>query len=203
MRPQRYLYLLAVFTTVLTLAACAGPEPEILDRGISEWTVQLDSEDRHDRLAAIRAVGEIARRNPEDSRPTAALRSAFTHEDDAVRHWAVRSAGSMDDRGSAFEQDLRTRLSDDEVHVRVWAAQALCRLGRQEEALPILADALSDTNGGTRLHAAHALESLGEDARPVVEALRGVLGDGFGYPDRVAGRVLKNLGEYPENTLPN
>lgn len=203
MRPQRHLCVLAVFATALTLAACAGPEPEILDKGLSEWTVQLDSEDRHDRLAAIRDIGEIARQNPGDSRSTDALRSAFTHEDSAVRHWAVRSAGSMDNHGSAFEQDLRARLSDDEVHVRVWAAQALCRLGHQEEALPVLAEALSDTNGGTRLHAAHALEALGEDARPVVEALRGVLGDEFGYPDRVAGRVLNNLGEYPENTPPN
>lgn len=98
----------------------------------------------------------------------------------------------MGDHASAFEEDLRARLKDDAADVRVWAAQALCRLGHQEEALPVLAEALSDTNGGTRLHAAHALE-----------ALRGVLGDEFGYPDRVAGRVLESLGEYPENTPPN
>ena len=203
MQPRRHLYLLTVLAAALVLVACGGPEPKILDKSLSEWSAQLDSEDRRDLLTAIRAIGEAARQNPEDSRSRAALRSAFTHEDDAVRHWAVRSAGSMSDHASAFEEDLRARLSDDEVHVRVWAAQALCRLGHQEEALPVLAEALSDTNGGTRLHAAHALEALSEDARPVVEALRGVLGDEFGYPDRVAGRFLKSLGEYPEDTSPN
>jgi len=203
MESRQRLFLRGALMAALALAACAGPEPEILDKGLSEWAAQLDSEDRHDRLSAIRAIGEVARQNPEDSRSTEALRSAFTHEDNAVRHWALRSAGSMGDHASAFEEDLRARLKDDAADVRVWAAQALCRLGHQEEALPVLAEALSDTNGGTRLHAAHALEALGEDARPVVEALRGVLGDEFGYPDRVAGRVLESLGEYPENTPPN
>lgn len=203
MESRQRLLLQGALAVALALAACAEPEPKVLGKGLSEWTAQVDSDDRHDRLFAIRALGEFARQNPQNSGSTEALRSAFTHDDSAVRHWAVRSAGSMDDHGAVFEEDLRAGLSDEEVHVRVWAAQALCRLGRQEEALPVLADALSDTNGGTRLHAAHALEALGEDARPVVEALRSVLGDEFGYPDRVVGRFLKSLDEYPEDAPPN
>ena len=199
MEPEQRLLLRGALAAAFALAACTGPDPEVLGKALSAWTAQLNSDDRHDRLSAIRTLGEFARRNPQNSRSTKALRFALTHDDGAVRHWAVRSAGSMDDHGAAFEEDLRARLGDDEVHVRVWAAQALCRLGRKEEALPVFAEALSDTNGGTRLHAAHALEALGEDARPVVEALRGVLGDEFGYPDRVAGRFLKSLGEHPEN----
>lgn len=183
--------------------ACSGPEREFLGKSLSDWVTLLDGEDRQDRLSAIRAIGELARRNPADAESTAALRRALTHEDSAVRHWAVRSVGSLGAAAPAFEEDLRARLADDAADVRIWAAQALCRQGKQEEALPVLAKGLSDTNGGVRLHAAHALEALGEDARPVVEALRGVLGDDFGYPDRVAGRFLKNLGAFPESATPD
>ena len=199
---SRLLFRCALAAAIVW-TACSTPEQEFLGKSLSDWAILLDGEDRHDRLSAVRAIGEAARRNPADAASTAVLRRALSHEDSAVRHWAVRSVGSLGDAASAFEQDLRARLADDAIDVRIWAAQALCRLGKPEEALPVLARALSDTNGGTRLHAAHALEALGEDARPVVEALRGVLGDDFGYPDRVAGRFLKNLGALPESTTPD
>ena len=203
MEPVSRLFFGSALAAAFVWAACSGPEQEFLGKSLSAWVTLLESEDRLDRLSAIRAIGEVARRNPADAESTAVLRRALTHEDSAVRHWAVRSVGSMGDAASEFEEDLRARLADDAADVRIWAAQALCRLGRQEEALPVIAKALSDTNGGTRLHAAHALEALGEDARPVVEALHGVLGDDFGYPDRVAGRFLKNLGAFPESTTPD
>lgn len=192
----------SALAAAIVWTACSTPEQEFLGKSLSDWGTLLDGEDRQDRLSAIRAIGEAARRNPADSESTAVLRRALSHEDSAVRHWAVRSVGSLGDAASVFEEDLRARLADDAADVRIWAAQALCRLGKQEEALPVLAKGLSDTNGGTRLHAAHALEALGEDARPAAEALRGVLGDDFGYPDRVAGRFLKNLGA-PESTTPD
>ena len=117
MQTGRREFLLAAMAA-FAFAACAGPEPEILDKSVSEWSTQLDSNDRQDRLAAVRAIGEIARRNPQDSRSVTALHKAFTHEDSAVRHWAVRSAGSLGDDASQFEEDLRARLNDDEMQVR-------------------------------------------------------------------------------------
>jgi HEAT repeat protein len=139
----------------------------------------------------------MARRRPDDTAAADSLRAALKHHDRAVRHWAVRSVSTLGEAAGDFEGDLREKLTDEITDVRIWAAYGLCRIGKTEEALPVLAEALSSSNGGDRLHAAHALEALGENARPVVEALRGVLGDEFGYPDRVAGRFLKSLGEYP------
>ncbi|MDA1312536.1 MAG: HEAT repeat domain-containing protein [Acidobacteria bacterium] len=183
--------------TALFLCGCHGPNLELAGKPLAEWTRQLDSAERQDRLSAVRAVGELARRHADDAAAVRSLRAALRHDDRAVRHWAVRSVNTLGETAADFEGDLRERLSDDIADVRIWAGYGLCRLGKTEEGLPVLAAALSDTNGGARLHAAHALEALGEDARPLAAALRGVLGDEFGYPDRVAGRVLKNLGEYP------
>jgi len=185
----------AVIGMTLLLCACQTEDPELAGKPLSQWSQQLDSGDRHDRLAAIRAVGEMARRHPDVPSAAAALRGALRNDDRAVRHWAVRSVNTLGEAARDFEDDLRERLTDEVPDVRVWAAYGLCRLGKTEEALPVLAQALSDSNGATRLHAAHALEALGEQARPVAEELRGVLGDEFGYPDRVAGRFLKSLDE--------
>ncbi len=189
----------AVAATFL-LHGCQAPDLELAGKPLPEWTRQLDSADRQDRLSAVRAVGEMARQHPDDAATVRSLRAALKHDDRAVRHWAVRSVGTLGEAAADFEGDLRERVIDEISDVRIWAAYGLCRLGKTDEGLPVLADALSSPNGADRLHAAHALEALGEDARPVVEALRGVLGDEFGYPDRVAGRVLKNLGEYPAGT---
>jgi HEAT repeat protein len=185
--------------TALFLCGCHAPDQELAGKPLSEWTLLLDSDDRHDRLAAVRAVGEMARQHPDDAAAVRSLRAALKHDDRAVRHWAVRSVSTLGEAAADFEGDLRDRLSDEISDVRIWAAYGLCRLGKTDEGLPVLADALSSTNGADRLHAAHALEALGEDARPVAEALRGVLGDEFGYPDRVATRFLKSLGEYPKS----
>jgi HEAT repeat protein len=197
MQRVNVLWAGATIATALFLCGCQAPDPEFVGKPLSEWNGLLDSTDRHDRLSAVRAVGEIARQHPDDSAAIPSLRAALKHSDGAVRHWAVRSVNALGETAGDFEDDLRERLADEITDVRIWAAYGLCRLGKIDEALPVLADALADTNGGARLHAAHALEALGEDARPVVEALRGVLGDEFGYPDRVAGRFLKSLGEYP------
>ncbi len=197
MQSVNVLWAGITIATALFLYGCRAAEPEFVGKPLSEWNRLLDSTDRHARLPAVRAVGEIARQHRDDSAAITSLRAALKHNDRAVRHWAVRSVNALGETAADFEDDLRDRLTDEITDVRIWAAYGLCRLGKTEEALPVLAEALADTNGGARLHAAHALEARGEDARPVVEALRGVLGDDFGYPDRVAGRVLKNLGEYP------
>ena len=165
MEPVSRLFFRCAFAAAFFWVACSGPEQEFLGKSLSDWVTLLDGEDRQDRLSAIRAIGEVARRNPADAESTAALRRALTHEDRAVRHWAVRSVGSLGDAASAFEEDLRARLADDAADVRIWAAQALCRQGKQDEALPVLAKSLSDTNGGTRLHAAHAIEATRSGVR--------------------------------------
>ena len=176
---------------------CGGPEPEVMGRTLSEWTQRIDSEERRDRLAAVRAVGEIARRGPQTDGAMDALLQASGHDDSAVRHWAVRSLAEISDPGAPAVEHLQSALDDPSGEVRVWAAYGLCRQGDTEAGLPVLIDALRSDNGGVRLHAAHALEALGESSAPVVDALKGVIGDEFGYPDRVATRILKNLGELP------
>jgi HEAT repeat protein len=178
---------------------CSGPQT-LAGRTLAEWEQQLSSSNRRERLAAIRAIGEMARLDPEGSGALPLVREAMDHEDSAVRYWAVRTVSQIGDAASTFTDALADALDDEATEVRILAAYALCRQGQTETGLPVLIDELKSTNGPARLHAAHALEALGEDARPAVEALQGVLGDEFGYPGRVAMRVLRSLGELPDET---
>ena len=197
MVPQSRMLLAVTVMTITWLLGCGRPEPALLGRPLDEWSRLLDTEEWLDRLAAVRAVGEMARRSPRATAPLEALLRASGHADSAVRYWAVRSLGVMAQPGAAIVECLHSALEDKSAEVRIWAAYGLCRQGDSEAGLPVLIAELRNDNGGVRLHAAHALEALGESSGPVVETLKGVLGDEFGYPERVATRMLKSLGELP------
>ena len=194
--PQCSLLLVAALLVVGPWG-CGGSEPKLMGRTLGEWNARIDSDERLDRLAAVRAMGEIARRDPHALGAVDALLRASSHDDSAVRYWAVRSLAEMADPGRPAIERLQSVLNDSASEVRIRAAYGLCRHGNTEAGLPVLIDGLRSRNGGVRLQAAHALESLGESSAPVVEALKGLLGDEFGYPDRVATRILENLGELP------
>jgi hypothetical protein len=59
--------------------------------------------------------------------------------------------------------------------VRIEAAAALASHGQTEESLPVLAEALTAGKPDVALHAARALELLGERARPVLPTMEAVL----------------------------
>ena len=192
------LILLLVIAAALT--GCAPAEPELAGKPLSAWERQLTSTGRHDRLSAIRAIGAATLEPSQQARAVPILEQAATHEDRAVRYWAVRALGGIEPLPTSAAERMHKSLNDDAPEVRIWAAHALCKTGDLETGLPILIQELGGTSGPARLHAAHALEDLGDQARPAVEALRARQGDPFGYPDRVATRVLKSLGESPPGT---
>jgi HEAT repeat protein len=74
--------------------------------------------------------------------------------------------------------------------VRIAAADALSRLGRIEEALPVLARGLQDENEWARLHAATVLDGLGSKADPVRDVLKAAAADKNEYVRRVIEHAL-------------
>ena len=73
------------------------------------------------------------------------------------------------------------------------AAQALCDLGRDDQALPVLADALEDNKAKARLYAVTALSKIGPKARPVLPRIEAALKDSDEYVQRVARTTIKRL----------
>ena len=115
--------------------------------------------------------------------------------DPAVRWWGVVSCLVRGDRGPRSEDALRKALADPSWSVRVGAADAMARLGKTEEALAVLIQALGQESDWVRVHALNVLDSLGEKARPARDAIRKSRERKQEYVDRLVEHALRALGE--------
>jgi HEAT repeat protein len=180
---------------LLASAALAAKDAPHLGKTLAQWQSDLASTDRLDRLIAARSIGEMAIAN----QPAAAkaIFAAISHDDSAVRYWAVVAAGQMGSRAKPATRLLQGALSDDAPEVQAWAAFALVKLGREGDAIPVLAKLLDHPDRAARLQAIHALGALGPAAAGATEAVKQVLDDEFDYVQRVARHTLWTLGERP------
>lgn len=188
------MFAMRLLLAGLASAALLSAAPH-LGRSLEQWSGELDSADRTERLIAARALGEMAIAG--DDGAVSALADALRHDDSAVRYWAAVGLSEAGDRAKPAESGLLKALEDETGEVRVSAALALARLGREREAVPALIRELGSAEKGVRLLAAHALDDLDEGARSAADALRGVLDDEFDYVQRVARHALWELGERP------
>jgi uncharacterized sulfatase len=97
--------------------------------------------------------------------------------DPAVRFWAVRGAKPG---------DARKLLNDPSAVVRIAAAERCVDL-------EVLQAELKSAEEWVRLHAALALDALGEKARPAIPAMQAALQSGHRYLMRVVNRSLNQL----------
>jgi HEAT repeat protein len=75
----------------------------------------------------------------------------------------------------------------------VAAADALCRIGEYDQAVPLLAQRLDDPQEWVRLYAINALDRLDEKARDVLPRMQKSLQDKNQYVVRVAEHALQEL----------
>jgi hypothetical protein len=116
-------------------------------------------------------------------------------DDAPVRYAAAYWLGNLHAAAAAAYQPLSALMSDDTDYVRVAAARAVGLMGKPAEALPVLVKQMSASeNEATRHYAALALEDLGDDARPALEAIRNAVKDKYDCTHRVAARIVNTLG---------
>ena len=101
----------------------------------------------------------------------------LTDPDSAVRFWAAVGLATLGSEAGPATENLVRALEDPAPSVRLAAAEALCQLGRQEEALPVIVDGLGHESGWVRLHAAIVLVAVGDKARAAVPQIREAIND--------------------------
>ncbi|UCH64013.1 MAG: sulfatase-like hydrolase/transferase, partial [Fidelibacterota bacterium] len=157
------------------------------------WRDQLDATDLQEHLLAIKALDG---QNP--TRVIPAYFEALEDKDAPVRYWAVvglhntcKDAGTINKARIALHGLM---IGDTSQSVRVAAAHALCDWGWEDQALPVLVDALEQGADNVRLAAATALGRIGEKARPALPQLKAAMKDRYEYVPRVCKYTLQRLG---------
>jgi arylsulfatase A-like enzyme len=92
--------------------------------------------------------------------------------DSAFRYWGAVGCVAMGEKAKPAADALLKALSDPSPSVQVAAAEALCGLGRLDDALPVLSRALKHESEWVRLAAVNVLDRLGSKADSVKPAMK-------------------------------
>ncbi len=122
-----------------------------------------------------RRLAEIAAKASEGPKALPDLLNGLNDPDAAVRYWGAVGIGNIGRPASSAAKAIESTLSDESAVVRIAAARALCRLGRPEKALPVLARELDEGEQWERLHAAIVLDEIDDMARPVIAEMHAAL----------------------------
>ena len=138
----------------------------------------------HDRKLGW-AVGHDAMANPVDQLFAAAdvanamdrarlsdLLELLDADEPAIRFWGVTGLVALREEAAPATEALLDALKDPAPNVRVAAAEALCNVGRVDDAMPVLIDGLQHETAFIRLRAINVLDGLGENARPALPAIK-------------------------------
>lgn len=128
------------------------------------------------------------------------LLKALNDEDAAVRYWGAVGVANIGAAATDLaESSIRKAMKDDAAVVRTAAAHALCRMGKADDALPVLTSVLADGEQWERLHAAIVLDEIDDQARPVIAEMHKALAPQKKlyakgkYTVRVINRALNQL----------
>ena len=160
-----------------------GAEARVFGRAVNDWIRQLNGSDPVLRTHAIKALGLAG------AQAAPVLLSALADPEPAVAFWAAEALGRLDPPPEAKAQ-LDKLLQHSSVAVRLAAAQALCRMGAGERALPVVLAAMGDENPHARLYATQVLEAIGLATEAVHEALEQALNDDVKSVVHVAEHAL-------------
>jgi uncharacterized sulfatase len=171
---------------IRTLAADAG----------SEWALLNGSDDATQFMEQLRLTSSVSLAGSDGLE---VMRISLGNHIAAIRYWCAIGIGNLGKEAVSAESDLKAVLDDESENVRVAAARALCRMGKPEDALPVLVEVLDNGSQWARVHAANVLDEIDEQARPVIDAMernkayrKGFVADGK-YTVRVLNRALNEL----------
>jgi len=147
-------------------------------------------------LERIMGVADLATKRDPANLPK--LIESMDDRNECIRYWAVLGCVMLRDKAGAAAEALAKRLEDASGSVRVAGAEALCHLGKTQEALTVLEDCLlRHASPRVRLQAANSLQYVGEKARPALPALEKAAADSDGYVQRTVTYAVTVLKDEP------
>lgn len=141
-------------------------------------------------LETIMGAAELAGEGNPENLPR--LQELLGHEDSGVRYWAATGCAILGSKAAPAADRLRKLLEDPSPSVRIAAAEALCKMGRAGDGLPVLIELAGETKAPYALHAVNVLEEIGPLARPALGVLERAA-KASGYVGRAAEYTFGKL----------
>lgn len=114
-----------------------------------------------------------------------------------VRYWAATGCTILGHHSAPAKKKLQEVSNDQELAVRIAAAEALYILGEKDVAMKTLTQALQVHNKMARVQALNVLENMEEDAAPALGAIEKLISadlEDEDYDTRAANRLVEKLG---------
>ncbi len=173
------------------------PEAEMHSRSEGSTPYEMARSAGAYRLERILEAAELASAPPAPGRADELL-ALLRESDSAVRYWAVNGLIGLGSEAEAAQRPLERALGDASPDVALSAAEALCRLGQCDKALPMLQETLGVESEWLRLRAAIVLDEFPEQARPLLPKLKEAFAanktrNDRNYPNRVLDHLIERL----------
>lgn len=160
------------------------PEPILEDMGrkYGNKYFVLQKPENRDLVRELIEVIEAAERGDK-----AALLVALDSDCPSRRYWAATGLGILGDRAAI--EPLSKRIADPSAAVRIAAALALCKLGKQETYARTIIDEIDNRNLIVGMYAIRALEISGADSPAARKAAEKATKSPYEFTRRIARRI--------------
>ncbi|MBT3198569.1 MAG: sulfatase-like hydrolase/transferase [Phycisphaerales bacterium] len=167
------------------------PEAEFIARSQGTTPFEMVRDPKKYDQATVMAAADLA--GARDVKNLPRLIKMLGDKDSGVRYWGAIGCLALGDQAAGASEALGGAMEDSCPNVRIAAAESLCSMGKGDKALGVLIEALGDPSPRVTLHAANALDYLGQKARGAVDAMKTAKCDG--YTQRTLVWALEELGE--------
>lgn len=163
-----FLWLTMALVLPPVASSQADDRPTVAGRTMQQYVEELQSEQRVDRLRAVRSLGPFGQQAAQP------LRQSLDHEDAAVRFLAAEQLGRLGDDALQAAVGRLCELTEEDPSraVRLAASFALCRHGLTEMHLPLMIETLDYPERGMACTAAYLIGELGPEAKEAEASLQ-------------------------------
>ena len=156
------------------------PESDLMARAGGRMPYEMAGDDANYPIARILTTADLVGRG---KGKIPQLESALSDRDGAVRFWGATGLAALGLAAKPASDHLVAALQDQQSSVRFAAAEALCNIGRERQALPVLIAGLQNGNIYEQLHAAETLVVIDAKARPAIAEMKAAIKRAEGLQD--------------------
>ncbi|MDP6634861.1 MAG: sulfatase-like hydrolase/transferase [Phycisphaerae bacterium] len=169
------------------------PEYETFTRAEGSTPWQIGRDPSKNPVSALLSAAWLA--SAMDANNTARLAQLLKNPEPAVRYWGAIGLVALKAKASGAADALTSALTDKAPNVRIAAAEALCNIGKRDNAMNVLLEGLKHEAPFIRLRALNVLDRQGDKAKSALPQIRQAPMKSRQFPHVASyvGRMVANI----------